>query len=130
MERLRPFRCILVAAHHPLHDADLPRRDHRPVSPPGDWPIIGGAVTLEAFLYGLSGGLAIIALLMIFATFNIAVDQALFSAPDSWLPLPGGSSGRAIAVAFVPTMVATWQSIREAQQVRGHKVRGVRPCCP
>jgi energy-coupling factor transport system permease protein len=35
-----------------------------------------------------------------------------------------------IAVAFVPTMVATWQSIREAQQVRGHKVRGVRDLLP
>ena len=35
-----------------------------------------------------------------------------------------------IAVAFVPTMVATWQSIREAQQVRGHKVRGIRDLLP
>jgi energy-coupling factor transport system permease protein len=35
-----------------------------------------------------------------------------------------------IAVAFVPQMVATWQAIREAQQVRGHKVRGLRDLLP
>jgi energy-coupling factor transport system permease protein len=30
----------------------------------------------------------------------------------------------------VPQMVASWQAIREAQQVRGHKVRGVRDVLP
>jgi energy-coupling factor transport system permease protein len=96
---------------------------------PRSWPIIGGAVTLEAFLYGLSGGLAIISLLLIFATFNIAVDQArLLRLTPGFLYQAGVVAG--IAVAFVPTMVATWQSIREAQQVRGHKVRGVRDLLP
>ena len=35
-----------------------------------------------------------------------------------------------IAVGFVPQMVTSWQAIREAQQVRGHKVRGVRDVLP
>ncbi len=96
---------------------------------PRAWPVIGGAITLEAFLYGLTGGLAIIALLLIFATFNIAVDQArLLRLTPGFLYQAGVVAG--IAVAFVPTMVATWQSIREAQQVRGHKVRGVRDLLP
>ena len=96
---------------------------------PRGLPIIGGAVTLEAFLYGLSGGLAIIGLLLIFATFNIAVDQGrLLRMTPGFLYQAGVVAG--IAVAFVPTMVATWQSIREAQQVRGHKVRGVRDLLP
>ena len=42
---------------------------------PATWPIIGGPITLEAMLYGLTGGLALITLLLIFATFNVAVDQ-------------------------------------------------------
>ena len=36
----------------------------------------------------------------------------------------------AIAVGFVPQMVAAWQTIREAQQVRGHRVRGLRDLLP
>lgn len=96
---------------------------------PRDWPIIGGPITGEALLYGLTGGLALIALLLIFATFNIAVDQArLLRLTPGFLYQAGVVAG--IAVAFVPTMVATWQSIREAQQVRGHKVRGVRDLLP
>lgn len=96
---------------------------------PRSWPIIGGAITGEALLYGLTGGLAIIALLLIFATFNVAVDQArLLRLTPGFLYQAGVVAG--IAVAFVPTMVATWQSIREAQQVRGHKVRGIRDLLP
>jgi energy-coupling factor transport system permease protein len=96
---------------------------------PRAWPIIGGPVTLEAFLYGLTGGLALIALLLIFATYNVAVDQArLLRMTPGFLYQAGVVAG--IAIAFVPTMVATWQSIREAQQVRGHKVRGIRDLLP
>jgi energy-coupling factor transport system permease protein len=66
---------------------------------------------------------------MIFATFNIAVDQGrLLRLTPGFLYQAGVVAG--IAVAFVPTMVATWQSIREAQQVRGHKVRGLRDLLP
>ncbi len=96
---------------------------------PRGLPIVGGPITGEALLYGLSGGLAIIALLLIFATFNVAVDQArLLRLTPGFLYQAGVVAG--IAIAFVPTMVATWQSIREAQQVRGHKVRGIRDLLP
>jgi energy-coupling factor transport system permease protein len=96
---------------------------------PRSWPIIGGPVTLEALLYSFTGGLAVIALLLIFATFNIAVDQGrLLRMTPGFLYQAGIVTG--IAVAFVPQMVATWQSIREAQQVRGHKVRGIRDLLP
>lgn len=92
-------------------------------------PIIGGPVTLEALLYSFTGGLAIIALLLIFATYNVAVDQGrLLRLTPGFLYQAGIVTG--IAVAFVPQMVATWQSIREAQQVRGHKVRGLRDLLP
>lgn len=96
---------------------------------PDSWPVVGGAITLEAFLYGLTGGLALIALLLIFATFNVAVDQArLLRMTPGFVYQAGVVAG--IAVAFVPQMVASWQAIREAQQVRGHRVRGVRDLLP
>jgi energy-coupling factor transport system permease protein len=76
---------------------------------PANWPIIGGPVTLEALLFAVTGGLALLTLLLAFATFNTAVDQA-----------------RLLRL----TPVASWQTIREAQEVRGHKVRGVRDLLP
>lgn len=96
---------------------------------PRTWPIIGGAITLEGLLYGVTGGLALITLLLLFATFNVAVDQArLLRLTPAFMYQAGVISG--IAVAFVPQMVASWQSIREAQQVRGHQVRGLRDMLP
>ena len=96
---------------------------------PRGWPIIGGPITLEALLYGLTGGLALIGLLLIFAAFNVAVDQArLLRMTPAFIYGAGVVAG--IAVAFVPQMVIGWQTIREAQQVRGHKVRGVRDLLP
>ncbi len=96
---------------------------------PQTWPILGGPITLEALLYGLTGGLALVTLLLIFAVFNVAVDQArLLRMTPGFVYQMGVVAG--IAVAFVPQMVASWQAIREAQQVRGHKVRGVRDLLP
>lgn len=96
---------------------------------PRSWPLIGGPITLEGVLYGVTGGLALITLLLIFATFNVAVDQArLLRMTPGFIYQAGVVAG--IAVAFVPQMVAAWQAIREAQQVRGHKVRGLRDMLP
>jgi energy-coupling factor transport system permease protein len=96
---------------------------------PRTWPLIGGPITLEAILYGLTGGLALLALLLTFAAFNVAVDQArLLRLTPGFVYQAGVVAG--IAVAFVPQMVTTWVAIREAQQVRGHRVRGVRDLLP
>lgn len=96
---------------------------------PRAWPVIGGPITLESLLYSLTGGLALITLLLIFAVFNVAVDQArLLRMTPGFVYQTGVVAG--IAVAFVPQMVASWQAIREAQQVRGHKVRGLRDLLP
>ncbi len=96
---------------------------------PASWPAIGGPITLESILYGFTSGLALITLLTIFATFNIAVDQArLLRMTPNFIYQAGVVAG--IAVAFVPQMVASWQTIQEAQQVRGHKVRGIRDLLP
>lgn len=113
-----PF-VALLNHHGTLIIARLPTR----------WPLIGGPITLEALLYGLTGGLALLALLLTFAVFNVAVDQArLLRLTPGFIYQAGVVAG--IAVAFVPQMVATWAAIREAQEVRGHRVRGVRDLLP
>ena len=96
---------------------------------PTSWPVIGGPVTGEALLYGLTSGLSLITLLLVFATFNVAVDQARLLRMTPGFVYQAGVI-TAIAVAFVPQMVASWQAIREAQQVRGHRVRGLRDLLP
>lgn len=96
---------------------------------PAGWPLIGGSVTLEALLYGVTGGLALVTVLLVFAAFNVAVDQArLLRLTPGFIYQAGVVAG--IALAFVPQMVAAWTAIREAQEVRGHRVRGVRDLLP
>jgi energy-coupling factor transport system permease protein len=96
---------------------------------PGNWPVVGGPITGEALIYGFSSGLALVALLLVFAVFNIAVDQAsLLRMTPAFIYQTGVVA--AIAVAFVPQMVSAWQEIREAQEVRGHRLRGVRDLLP
>jgi energy-coupling factor transport system permease protein len=96
---------------------------------PRSWPLIGGPVTGEAVLFGLISGLALVTLLLVFAVFNVAVDQARLLRMVPGFVYQVGIIA-AIGVAFVPQMVAAWQAIREAQQVRGHHLRGVRDLLP
>jgi energy-coupling factor transport system permease protein len=96
---------------------------------PQSWPIIGGPITGEAMLYGLSSGLSLLTLLLIFATFNSAVDQArLLRMTPPYLYQAGVIA--AIAVAFVPQMMIAAHEIREAQRIRGHRFRGLRDLLP
>jgi len=96
---------------------------------PAAWPVIGGPITGEALIYGIVSGLSLMTLLLVFAVFNVAVDQArLLRMAPGFVYQAGIVS--AIAVAFVPQMVASWQEIREVQQVRGHRVRSIRDLLP
>jgi len=96
---------------------------------PESWPVIGGPITGEAMLYGLTSGLSLLTLLLIFATFNSAVDQArLLRLTPPYLHQAGVIT--AIALAFVPQMMIAAREIREAQRIRGHRFRGLRDLLP
>lgn len=90
---------------------------------------LGGKTTLEAFTYGLTSGLSLVAVLLIFATFNVLVDhhQLLRSVP-AFMYQTGMIAS--IAIAFVPQMVSSLQDIRDAQAIRGHRFRGIRDLLP
>ena len=96
---------------------------------PVDWPLVGGNITLEAIVQGLVSGFSLWTLLLIFATFNVAVDasQLLRLAP-AFLYQAGVVT--AIALTFVPQMLASAREIREAQRIRGHRFRGWRDLLP
>jgi len=96
---------------------------------PKTWPLIGGPITLEALLYGLANGASLFAVLLVFATFNLVINQHRLL---RWIPGGLFQAGlvTSIALTFVPQMVGGLRDIREAQRVRGHKVRGIRSLVP
>ena len=96
---------------------------------PRHWPVIGGRITLEAAVFGATSGLALVTLLLVFATFNALVDhhRLLRLLPPS---LYQAGVVASIAMTFVPSTAASLKDIREAQAVRGHRFRGLRDLLP
>lgn len=96
---------------------------------PAGWPLVGGALTLEAVAAGLVNGLIILALLALFLAFNAVVrtGDLVRLVPNAFHDL---SVVLLIALTYVPETARHWQRIREAQAVRGHQLRGWRDWRP
>lgn len=92
-------------------------------------PLVGGALTLEALLFGLFNGLVLIGLFAAFSVLNrvLPVRAMLRLTPRAYYP---AAVVMAIAVTFAPTALQQVQQVREAQAVRGHRVRGTRSWLP
>jgi energy-coupling factor transport system permease protein len=93
------------------------------------WPVIGGPITLEALVYGFVTGLNFVSLILLFAIYN-----SVLGPHDILRMIPGFAyqTGVAISIAisFVPQTVVAWSEIREAQRLRGHRVKGWRDTLP
>ena len=96
---------------------------------PLDWPLIGGNVTLEACVWGATTALGLLVLMMLFATFNLSVSQAQILRLTPAFVYEAGLTV-SIALTFVPQMLISAREIREAQSVRGHRMRRVRDMLP
>lgn len=96
---------------------------------PGFIPFFGGPVTLEALVYGTLNGLVLTGLFAAFTVFNQAVPvRAMIRlVPRAFYPVAVVTS---IAVTFVPVALRQYHEIREAQAVRGHRLRGWRDWLP
>lgn len=92
-------------------------------------PLVGGAITGEALVYGAINGLVLSALFIAFSVMSVAVPvrDLIGYVPRAFHPLAVVS---AIAVTFVPSMRRQFQQVREAQVVRGLQMRGVRDWLP
>lgn len=103
--------------------------DHVLVTLPAWIPLFGGPVTLEALVYGALNGVVLAGLFAAFTVVNrvLPVRAALRLVPRAYYPVAVIMS---IAVTFVPTTLQQVQQIREAQAVRGHRMRGVRSWLP
>lgn len=95
-----------------------------------EWlPIISGAVTLEALVYGAINGIVLSGIFASFTVLNQALPVRLLVrlVPQAFYPLAVVTS---IAITFVPTTIRQFHHIREAQAIRGHRLRGVRDWLP
>ncbi len=96
---------------------------------PQNWWLIGGPKTLEAAIYGAINGLTLITLLAIFLTFNAVVPVS-----DLIKLIPKAMTNLGIilllALTYVPETISHLRRIREAQAIRGHRLRGFRDWQP
>ncbi len=90
---------------------------------------IGGRVSLESVVYGLTTGLSLMAILLTLTTFNTLANhyQLMRSAPPF---LYQSAIVMSIAVTFIPHMFIAQREIREAQALRGHRFRHIRDLLP
>ena len=92
-------------------------------------PLLGGAVTLEGLAFGAINGLNLTVIFCGFAAFNraVAVRELLKLTPRAF-----HESGvvLSIALTFIPQTTHNLHRIREAQAVRGHRLRGLRDWLP
>ncbi|MBN1919894.1 MAG: ATP-binding cassette domain-containing protein [Anaerolineae bacterium] len=96
---------------------------------PGTWFLIGGPYTLEAALYGALNGLA---LALILSTFGFLMAQL---SPRDLIRLTPPALYEAglvlsVALTFLPQGRETLEEIRQAQAVRGHRIKGLRDLLP
>lgn len=96
---------------------------------PAAWPLVGGPITLEGIVYGLETGLILLALLFLFVAFNRVVSpgELIRLTPRAFHDL---GVVLLIAITYVPETARHLERIREAQAIRGHRLRGVRDWRP
>src|SRR6266849_6151479 len=92
---------------------------------PDQIPAIGGPYTLEALVFGASGGITISAALLAAAPFSLLL--ASHDVMDA-LPAPLSRTGVAIAASLnlVPAVATSFVQVTEAQRLRGWRPRGPR----
>lgn len=96
---------------------------------PESWPVIGGPITLEGMAYAGLDAFSLVAVLSVFMAFSAGADYyALLRSVPAFMHQVGLVTS--IAITFMPQTVIRFTEIREAQALRGHKVRGIRDLIP
>jgi energy-coupling factor transport system permease protein len=96
---------------------------------PDEWPVIGGPITLEAMVSAGLDALSLLAVLAVFSAFSAGADYyALLKSVPPFMHQVGLVTS--IAVTFVPQTVTRFSEIREAQTLRGHRVRRIGDLVP
>lgn len=96
---------------------------------PGKIPLLSGAVTLEGILYGAINGLILACMLGAFTVVNqaLSVRELIGMIPQAYHAV---AVIAAIGMTFLPVTIQQFEQIREAQAIRGHRLRGLRDWLP
>jgi energy-coupling factor transport system permease protein len=96
---------------------------------PGWIPIVGGPLTVNAVVYGVLSGLALVTLVSIWSTVaqHLNWTDLVRLAPPA---LTGIAISSSIALTLVPKTIEAFGDIRDAQAIRGFRVRGARDLVP
>lgn len=96
---------------------------------PGKLPLVSGAVTLEALVYGATNGVVLTGMLASFTVLNLAlpIRDLISLIPRAFFPMAVVTS---IAVTYLPTTLRQFHKIRDAQLIRGHQMRSLRDWLP
>ena len=91
---------------------------HRVFEIPGWLPGIGGAVTVESFMYGISAAVGFTAIALTVAPLLLVLDATdlLEALPSS---LQGTGTALSAALNLVPTVARSFVKVREAEALRG-----------
>lgn len=92
-------------------------------------PLLGGPITAEALCYGALNGLSLAGLFALFGVLNqvVPVRSLIRLVPRAFYPVAVVAS---IAVTYLPATLRQFRHIREAQAIRGHRVRRLRDWLP
>lgn len=92
---------------------------------PASVPLVGGIVTLNAVVYGLVTGIAMLTLVLVGTTIaaGLTWSDLVRSLPSRVAPLAVAGS---VAWSFLPGASRAFVDIRESQASRGHRLRGAR----
>ena len=95
------------------------------VTAPNWLPVLGGPLTLEAAAYGVDIALGLAACIVAGVSLSLIVEP--YQLVDS-LPAPLSRSGAALgaAMSLVPRLGQSFVAVREAQQMRGWRPKGLR----
>jgi energy-coupling factor transport system permease protein len=96
---------------------------------PGEVPLVSGPITLEALVFGAINGLVLSGFFASFLVLNRAmpVRALLRLVPRAFYPAAVVIS---VAVTYIPSTQRQFSQIREAQAIRGYRLRGPRGWLP
>jgi len=89
---------------------------------PQNWLLIGGNITVESIFYGAVNGMVIGALYLLFNIINMAlsIKQITRLIPKAFHPI---AMTVTIALTFFPSIQKRAQEIKEAQMIRGNRMK-------
>lgn len=96
---------------------------------PGEVPLLSGPITLEALVFGATNGLVLSGFFASFLVLNraLSVRALLRLVPRAFYPVAVVIS---VAVTYLPSTQRQFTQIREAQAIRGYRLRGPRGWLP